>query len=647
MMHRREIDGLRALAVLPVILFHAGFSTFAGGFVGVDVFFVISGYLIAGIIRSELDAGKFSLAAFYERRARRLLPALFFLLAVCIPVAWFSLLPSEMESFAKSLASVTLFSSNILFWRQSGYFDTAAELKPLLHTWSLAVEEQYYCFFPVAMLLLWRRGQRWLNIGLLVGLFTSLAVAEWGARYNASAAFFLLPTRGWEMLLGAVAATWSQGGQRQRWSRQVREVGGWAGIALIGLSIFAFGRTTPFPGLYALVPTLGCALIILCASQETSAGAFLGHRWLVSIGLVSYSAYLWHQPIFAFARLRGLSHSNLVPFALLSLAALAIGYLSWRFIEAPFRNRDAFSPKTIAISAGIGSALFFSLGCYGVWKKGDVGQITPEQGAFLNHFENQVPAWNYFVREGIHEKNRADCDFYDLSAYRAGAATTRPVPSISKSCYSPRSPNSNLVFIWGDSHAAQLRSGLESVLPTQYELLQVASSGCVPSLGAEPSQTDFCEQSNWFAFEAINRLKPAIVIIAQRAGHDRKKMVSVEARLKEAGVERVLFVGPTPKWTIGLPNVLVRMLPDVPTRTLVGAEREDWDLDRQLILEANADRGFEYLSMIDYFCDASGCLTHLGSDVAATIISYDYGHLTPLASRQFAVDVLIPAIVGE
>ncbi len=211
MKYRAEIDGLRALAVIPVILFHAGFEWFSGGFVGVDVFFVISGYLITTIIISEMAEGKFSMVNFYERRARRILPALFFVMAACLPFAWLWLTPSDLKDFGQSLIAVSFFSSNMLFWLESGYFDTAAELKPLLHTWSLAVEEQYYILFPIFLMLTWRLGVKWISIILSFVFLLSLGLAVLGTQYATnpqitSGTFFLLPTRGWELLVGVFAA---------------------------------------------------------------------------------------------------------------------------------------------------------------------------------------------------------------------------------------------------------------------------------------------------------------------------------------------------------------------------------------------------------------------------------------------------------
>ena len=206
MKYRAEIDGLRALAVIPVILYHAGFKLFSGGYVGVDVFFVISGYLITTIILAELEAGTFSLIHFYERRARRILPALFVVMFACLPFAWFWLLPSVMKTFSESLIAVSTFLSNFYFYNQSGYFEAAAELKPLIHTWSLAVEEQYYVLFPLFLMLTWKLGKRSI-VGLLAIMFViSLASAQWLSIEHKSFDFFMLPTRGWELLIGAFIA---------------------------------------------------------------------------------------------------------------------------------------------------------------------------------------------------------------------------------------------------------------------------------------------------------------------------------------------------------------------------------------------------------------------------------------------------------
>lgn len=378
MEYRREVDGLRALAVLPVILFHAGFKTFSGGFVGVDVFFVISGYLITGLLLAELEGGRFSVVKFYERRARRILPALFLVMAACLPFAWLWLLPGDMKEFGHSLAAVSVFSSNVLFWRESGYFDTAAELKPLLHTWSLGVEEQFYVLFPLSLMLAWRMGRRWVAVLLMSVTAASLALAQWGALNSPEAAFFLLPTRSWELAIGSLVAVRFAWYSRSTIAPMVSETLSAVGIALIVISIFLFDEATPFPGLFALVPTLGTALVLLFGWPETVVGRMLSTKAMVGIGLVSYSAYLWHQPLFAFAR-----HASLVrpsaPLLLgLSVVAVALAFTSWRFVEQPFRQKGVISRRSVFAFALAGSAAFIVIGAAGHYSDGFLGRYGDE-----------------------------------------------------------------------------------------------------------------------------------------------------------------------------------------------------------------------------------------------------------------------------
>ncbi len=378
MEYRREIDGLRALAVIPVILFHAGFQSFSGGFVGVDVFFVISGYLITSIILAEKQAGTFTIVNFYERRARRILPALFVVLFACLPFAWFWLLPEHMKHFSRSLVAVTAYASNILFFLESGYFETAAELKPLLHTWSLAVEEQYYVLFPIFLTLAWGMGKRWILAILALVAFCSLAFAEWGSHTNAAFTFFLLPTRGWELLIGAFIAFYFTKQDRVFFSQPVSETVSLLGLILVTYAIFAFDKQTPFPGLYALVPTLGVALIILFATQQTYVGKLLGNKVLVGLGLISYSAYLWHQPLFVFARHRSIEEPSKLLLLGLAVVALVLAYITWKFVETPFRNRKTYTRKQIFLYGFVGSVLFATLGLIGHFTKGFPGRFSNE-----------------------------------------------------------------------------------------------------------------------------------------------------------------------------------------------------------------------------------------------------------------------------
>jgi peptidoglycan/LPS O-acetylase OafA/YrhL len=357
--HRPEIDGLRAIAVIPVILFHAGFQTFSGGFAGVDVFFVISGYLITSIIMKDIEARRFSFADFYERRARRILPALFVMLALCLPFAWAWIFPVELKGFSTSLVSVCLFSSNILFWRQADYFDVSSELKPLLHTWSLAVEEQFYVVHPIILLLLVRFARSRLRLILSASALASLFLSQYLSVAYPSLNFYLLPTRAWELLAGGLCALTLT--SERRGSNAL----GLLGLGLLLVSIFALSDQTPMPSFYGLIPVLGTCLIILCARQGTYVARLLSIRPVVLIGLISYSAYLFHQPVLVFARIRSQGPLSTSAIFLLILLIFAAAYLSWRFVEMPWRTRKgphAISRNVLAISAATFVIVFMTIG---------------------------------------------------------------------------------------------------------------------------------------------------------------------------------------------------------------------------------------------------------------------------------------------
>mgnify|MGYP001160113805 CR=1 FL=1 len=378
MKYRPEIDGLRALAVVPVILFHAGFELFSGGFVGVDVFFVISGYLITTILIEDIENKRFSIINFYERRTRRILPALFFVMLVCIPFAWMWMLPDQMKDFSQSLFAVSLFASNILFWSESDYFATAAKEKPLLHTWSLAVEEQYYVLFPIFLILAWRFGKQRVFWMIVVMVAISLLLSEWGWRNKATANFYLAPTRAWELFAGSISAfiVQKRGVQKKNFFALL-------GLTAIIFSIFAYDESTPFPSVYALVPVLGVVLLILYADKATLAAKLLSTKVFVGIGLISYSAYLWHQPLFAFARVASADTFTGFTYLFLSLLSVVLAYFSWNFIETPFRNRSV-NRKTIFLFSSLSILAFMALGVLGHLNKGFTSRFTEEELSFVS-----------------------------------------------------------------------------------------------------------------------------------------------------------------------------------------------------------------------------------------------------------------------
>lgn len=457
MRYRPEVDGLRAVAVIPVILFHAGFRAFAGGYVGVDVFFVVSGYLITSILLPELEQGRFSLATFYERRARRILPALFLVVCATLPFAYLWLSPRDLENFAQSVTAVATFSSNVLFWRESGYFDTEADLKPLLHTWSLAVEEQYYIFYPLFLALVWRFGKKWI-VGLLVLVtVASLGMAQWGAYNEPSAAFFLLPTRGWEILLGAFCAFFLKDRQSAPAAHAPSQILSALGLTGIIASVFLYDGTTPFPSVFTLLPTVGTVLLILFAQPGTLSHRLLSLRPVVWVGLISYSAYLWHQPLLAFAKYRSFGEPPRALIAGLCLLTFPLAYLSWRFVETPFRRKNVIGRRFVAVFS---VAALITLGVIGV--AGDLTDGAERRFAMPEAVRSSF-AWSAREKECFDKKR-----LHDRPDWLCGLGEDDRSPTF---------------FFFGDSHGFALLDAFDEAARLEGRHgLTTSLGGCIPFL---------------------------------------------------------------------------------------------------------------------------------------------------------------------
>jgi len=461
--YRREIDGLRAVAVLPVILFHAGFSFWSGGYVGVDVFFVISGYLITTILIDERERGTYSVLGFYERRARRILPALFVVLVACIPFAWAWVPPYPFEDFARSLAFAAMFISNVHFLEHGGYFDLEADLRPLLHTWSLAIEEQYYLLFPLVLWALGRFRTRKFLLAFLALSLVSLGVAEWGWRNYPDQNFYFTPSRLWELLAGSLCAVllFRRAPTRNGWLAGL-------GLAMILVSMVTFDAAIPFPSLYTLVPVGGTCLIILFAEARTLTARCLSLGPLVGIGLISYSAYLWHQPVLAFARIR--FPGDLPDWGMAGLAAASLGlaWLSWRFVEQPVRGRAPLVLPTRRGVLGAGAAGIVVLAVFGLW--GKFGEGFPDRldlgrSAFLDRLYRQTTEHAGFT---LCPNTRVRSDLPLCSVYG-------PAPS---------EDPARRIAILGDSHARALLPAFAGVAEAlDAEILLGDKPGCPPILG--------------------------------------------------------------------------------------------------------------------------------------------------------------------
>lgn len=604
MKYRPEIDGLRALAVLPVILFHAGFEWFSGGFVGVDVFFVISGYLITTIIISEMAEGKFSLVNFYERRARRILPALFFIMLVCLPFAWLWLIPDDFRDFGQSLFAVSTFSSNILFWWESGYFDTSAELKPLLHTWSLAVEEQFYILFPVFLMLSWRLGIKTILILLSVVFMISLGTAVWGTQFAnhpriISGAFYLLPTRGWELLIGVFAAIYLKHKTHLK-SHNLNQLLSLVGFGMIVFSIISFDKTIPFPSFYTLLPTIGTALLILCAVPKTFVHKILSLKFIVGIGLISYSAYLWHQPLLAFARHRLLGEVSELILLFLCSVSLIMAWFSWRFVEKPFRSRTKIKRKKIFIGSAFCS-LFFML-----------------VGFTIHKNINPVDSWSSDVRQ--HE------------CLLQGDAETKH----SSICYE----NDSGILIWGDSHAASLSIGLAE----RYEnFTQLTQSGCPPLLNLELlTHRKTCNEVNQRILKDIKNSGYRKIVLHAAWVHQHYPMTPEEFRQKISltlhelekieGIQ-IVIVGNSPRWKHN-PYQIEKFEKDYITSNDIKYYKDDTILDiDEIMIGLQSEYDFEYLSIIKSVCIYNNNERYCPLKSSDNFLYKDWGHLNKYGSN--------------
>lgn len=500
MKYRPEVDGLRTFAVLPVVLFHAGIGPFQGGFAGVDIFFVISGYLITSLIIKDLNAGTFSVLNFYERRARRILPALFVVLAVTSLFSWKLLYPLELNEFAQSAIATVLFSSNIFFWLKSDYFSTAAELKPLLHTWSLAVEEQFYLFFPPAMVLMWKsRNSLALAFKVLsVAAMLSLALLFATGMNWANAKFYLLPFRAWELLIGALCAL-----AIAKWTLSESRALAAIGLGLVSVSLI-YSTDANWPSWQTLGPTVGSALVILFASRDKGVGRLLSCRPLVACGLISYSLYLWHQPLLAFARLRLPDEPSDALKLLVICAAVILAALTWRFVEQPFRRkrngRFVLGAKPMAEAMVASTVLVLAVGIATDISDGWASRSAPS-GLTFRQIEDDLAGARIAA---------PPCDI-DL-AFRKPPSS--PIPECIFAAEA--SPTKGHAILLGDSHATMLTDAIVARLTGLGFRTSVATfGGCVPFPGFRTA-TRNCDAANMAMAEHIAASRYDLIVLAYR-----------------------------------------------------------------------------------------------------------------------------------
>lgn len=466
MKYRADIDGLRAFAIIPVVLYHAGISLFSGGFVGVDIFFVISGYLITTIILNDIDKGKFSIQQFYFRRIKRIFPALYFFLAVTTLLCWFLYLPKDFEAYGKSVYYTVIFVSNIFFKRQSGYFDTESELKPLLHTWSLSVEEQFYIFYPIILIILAKFFHKKYKATIFVIFLASACLSFFGTAREPDAAFFLLPYRAWELMLGAMVALGFFPSVKGRGMLNLLSA---SGFGMVLASIFLFDHETVFPGYAALLPCVGTALIIFAGQSggKPLINRFVAFKPFVYIGLVSYSWYLWHWVVFAFRNYYGyvtidtFLKSNLF----LIIFSLLLAVFSYYVVEKPFRDIKWENRRKLFAFAASVMLLFIAVGYAIKLNDGFRDRFNDRVNEVLDYSDDRLKARG--------DDKSTTKYFLEESRYIIGDASSNPS-----------------FLLLGDSHALSIAAGIDNLLK------ESGISGYLAEKGRGVPFIDVTEQNN-------------------------------------------------------------------------------------------------------------------------------------------------------
>jgi len=634
---REDINGLRAWAVIAVLLFHFSLIGLPGGFAGVDVFFVISGYLMTAIIVGGYEKGNFSIWKFYMARARRILPALMFMIAVLLVLGWFLLPTPDYQALGTQSAYGLTFLSNIYYWRSAGYFDAAAQDKWLLHTWSLAVEAQFYLLYPLFVAVVWRfwNGLKALTISLLILFMASLLLSIVVTFLKPTAAFYLLPTRSWELAAGGLVYLIA----RQGWvSERLKRSSYWLGWVFVIASFSLIEESFAWPGYWAILPVLGASLIILGHRENCKLTNNLVAQWL---GDRSYSLYLWHWPLVVVLYFSGLQ-SGLAWVAGAFTLSLLLAHLSYEFVEVPTRNyllrasliKEFFALASAGVLIGVAALSIYKLG----FSERHINQSPQAKYVSFYSRDNYLP----LIQEAYMD---VKCNFYDYGNRSAKIG-------IDASCVTDGLGG---VFLWGDSHAQALSYGIRMFIEKNSGMgsfSQVASSGCRPHLTESNHNTgEFkktCDRSNVYALNAIAKVKPGLVVLAQADMHTENNLPEIAEHLLELGVNKVLIVGPVPQWSIDLPRLIARHYWGQLDARIDDSHfkshllKVDKDLKQQV--EKLGNPRIKYISIIDKLCEKKwGCVAILDSSM--TPLAFDYGHLTKDGSV-FVVNNVLASFLG-
>lgn len=637
--YRPDIDGLRAIAVLAVVIYHTNPGALRGGFVGVDIFFVISGFLITGIIIDTLRLSKFSLLDFYARRIRRLFPALLVVLVATWIAGWNLLLIDEFSLLGKHIAAGAAFIPNIAYWLEFGYFDQEASRKVLLHLWSLGVEEQYYLFWPLLLLFFGRlRSTPAIVVALLL---VSFAYNLYLTARAPEAAFYLAFPRFYELLVGSLLALCADkhagyGTQNPSLravltadaSPRTNEVKAWLGIVLIVIAVAEISRWRAFPGAWALLPTIGAALLIASGPSAFVNRILLGNRLMVAIGLISYPLYLWHWPLLSFAEnIRGYDLSKFERL-LVVLPAFPLAWLTYRYIERPIRfaQKTGLKKKTLALLVAM--IAVFAGGVWTYWSNGFPSRLPSEITEALQY--RHVPERSYRYGTCFLDRMQENGTIFAPECIEASDTANQP-----------------LVLLWGDSHAAHLYPGFKDLQKSQnFRLGQMTA--CPPF--EQPRTSAFCKTVNKAIESWINGNPPEVVVLAMRWSQQPDFEQALRTRvafLRTNKVREIILMGPPPQWRPNLKGALAYnyfLNGKIESRTRYGLTRYDalTEQDRRLSKLAG-ELNLKYVSALGTLCNDQGCLTTING-IPSAIDSDHYSDAGSIYVMKNAAEIIAAAL---
>lgn len=611
--YRADIDGLRAIAILSVVGFHAFPQWIKGGFVGVDIFFVISGFLISSIIFGNLEKNSFSYYDFYARRIKRIFPALILVLVTSFVFGWYLLLPDEYKQLGKHIAAGAGFISNLTLWNEAGYFDKASDTKPLLHLWSLGIEEQFYIFWPLLLGLVWKYRLNFLTITLFIAA-ASFSANVFTTTTNPVADFYSPLSRFWELMIGGVLAYLMlhkphHMPKNTNWQSAI-------GLLLIAVAVMCINKDRTFPGWLALLPTLGAFLIISAQPAAWVNRYLLGNRVLVWIGLISYPLYLWHWPVLAFLRITESGMSSVGIRIVAVLISFLLAWLTYWIIEKPIRFK-AGNWKVIVL-------------CVLLTLIGFIGFNTYQRDGLSFRMMKISPELMGFKPDVAKDWRLNQCFLEDSDKF-------------SDICLENKKP---LIFLWGDSHAAALYAGLKK-MQSEYEfgIAQYTASGCKPLIGKYVADEEFCKGINDKNLALIEIIKPELVLLHANWSdiNDLTDLEITISSLKKVGIKNIVLLGPEPAWKEELPRIIFSYYRKEHQRPPLRMKENNAAIVHMLDLSmsdfANL-HNVRYISSLDILCNQDGCLTRTDAN-SMDIMTMDSSHLTPQGACYQARFILI------